>query len=346
MAHIAYDEIGKVAGWAAIIAILFILVIALAGLGRVVVNALGGGVVPLPAGSKVSVLTADVQPAYSKDKHVLRVPAGSTLIWNGGKVEHTFSEPMQLKVSQVAGVSDHDRTVFTLSPDAARIIPGSPWGTFTIACTIPIALFVGLYMNKLRKGRVVEASIIGGVLILGATVSGEWIAEHSIGQWFNLSGKEVVWAMAIYGFVASVLPVWLLLAPRDYLSSFLKIGTIFLLVAGVILANPKMQAPAYNAVFAGGGPIVGSGSAAVPGRIFPFLFITIMCGAISGFHSLVSSGTTPKMIRKESECADDWIWGDADRRARRRGGDDRGIDAASGGLLCDEHGHGPRAGVS
>ncbi len=108
--------------------------------------------------------------------------------------------------------------------------------------------------------------------------------------------------MAIYGFVASVLPVWLLLTPRDYLSSFLKIGTIVLLVIGTIMANPKMQAPMYNAVFAGGGPVVGSGSAAVPGRIFPFLFITIMCGAISGFHSLVSSGTTPKMIRKESDA--------------------------------------------
>ncbi len=226
---------GKVAGWAAILAILFILVIALAGLGRVVVNALGG----------------------------------SRLVMPGGVV---------------------------------RVIPGSPWGTFTIACTIPIALFVGLYMYRIRNGRVVEASIIGGVLTLAATVFGGWVAEHQIGQWFNLSAKQIVWAMAIYGFVASVLPVWLLLTPRDYLSSFLKIGTILLLVIGTIVANPKMQAPMYNSVFAGGGPVVGSGSASVPGRIFPFLFITIMCGAISGFHSLVSSGTTPKMIRKESDA--------------------------------------------
>ena len=235
MAHIAYDEMGKVAGWAAILAILFILVIALAGLGRVVVNALGGGRLVMPGG-------------------------------------------------------------------AVRVIPGSPWGTFTIACTIPIALFVGLYMYRIRSGRVVEASIIGGVLTLAATVFGGWVAEHQIGQWFNLSAKQVVWAMAIYGFVASVLPVWLLLTPRDYLSSFLKIGTILLLVIGTIVANPKMQAPMFNSVFAGGGPVVGSGSASVPGRIFPFLFITIMCGAISGFHSLVSSGTTPKMIRKESDA--------------------------------------------
>jgi carbon starvation protein len=235
LAHIAYDEMGKVAGWAAILAILFILVIALAGLGRVVVNALGGGRLVMPGG-------------------------------------------------------------------AVRVIPGSPWGTFTIACTIPIALFVGLYMYRIRSGRVVEASIIGGVLTLAATVFGGWVAEHQIGQWFNLSAKQVVWAMAIYGFVASVLPVWLLLTPRDYLSSFLKIGTILLLVIGTIVANPKMQAPMFNSVFAGGGPVVGSGSASVPGRIFPFLFITIMCGAISGFHSLVSSGTTPKMIRKESDA--------------------------------------------
>jgi carbon starvation protein len=235
LAHIAYDEMGKVAGWAAILAILFILVIALAGLGRVVVNALSGGRIVMPGG-------------------------------------------------------------------AVRMIPGSPWGTFTIACTIPIALFVGLYMYRIRRGRVVEASIIGGVLTLAATVFGGWVAEHQIGQWFNLSAKQIVWAMAIYGFVASVLPVWLLLTPRDYLSSFLKIGTILLLVIGTIVANPKMQAPMYNSVFAGGGPVVGSGSAAVPGRIFPFLFITIMCGAISGFHSLVSSGTTPKMIRKESDA--------------------------------------------
>jgi carbon starvation protein len=235
LAHIAYDEMGKVAGWAAIVAILFILVIALAGLGRVVVNALGGGRLVMPGG-------------------------------------------------------------------AVRVIPGSPWGTFTIACTIPIALFVGLYMYRIRRGRVLEASIIGGVLTLAATVFGGWVAAHQIGEWFNLSAKQIVWAMAVYGFVASVLPVWLLLTPRDYLSSFLKIGTILLLVIGTIVANPKMQAPMYNSVFASGGPVVGSGSASVPGRIFPFLFITIMCGAISGFHSLVSSGTTPKMIRKESDA--------------------------------------------
>jgi carbon starvation protein len=301
LAHIAYDEVGKVAGWAAIISILFILVIALAGLGRVVVNALGGGVVPLPAGSQVS-FDANNQNLGGALSGRIEIPAGAELSWNDGKSRHTFSEPMVLKASSADVAIHGDRVAIALSADAVRIIPGSPWGTFTIACTIPIALFVGLYMYRIRKGRIVEASIIGGMLTLGATVLGGWIAEHEIGQWFDLTGREVVWAMAIYGFVASVLPVWLLLAPRDYLSSFLKIGTIVLLVIGTILANPKMQAPMYNPIFAGGGPIVGSGSAAVPGRIFPFLFITIMCGAISGFHSLVSSGTTPKMIRKESDA--------------------------------------------
>ncbi len=205
---------------------------------------------------------------------------------------------MEIKAGSVSTTGGR----IALPAGAVRVVPGSPWGTFTIACTIPIALFVGLYMYRIRKGRVVEASIIGGVLTLAATVFGGWIAQHQIGAWFNLTAKQVVWAMAIYGFVASVLPVWVLLVPRDYLSSFLKIGTIVVLVIGTIIANPKLQAPMFNRDFAGGGPVVGSGSAMVPGRIFPFLFITIMCGAISGFHALVSSGTTPKMIQRESDA--------------------------------------------
>src|SRR5207244_9156927 len=141
-------------------------------------------------------------------------------------------------------------------------------------------VLVGLWMYKIRPGHVVQASIIGAVLTLGATFVGGLIpAGGGLANFFNLSQKGVTWAMAIYGFVASVLPVWILLCPRDYLSSFLKIGTIALLVFGVILANPKLQAPAYNSVFAGGGPTVAVGS----GRIFPFLFITIMYGAFSGF---------------------------------------------------------------
>ena len=297
LAHIAYDEMGKVAGWAAIVAILFILVIALAGLGRVVVNALGGGTVAMPPGSQL-ILPAGTDLSSINQHPILHVPAGSDVVWNSGKSRAHYGEAFDVKAEGLASVNG----AIALPAGAVRVVPGSPWGTFTIACTIPIALFVGLYMYRIRKGRIVEASIIGGTLTLAATFFGGWVAEHQIGTWFNLSGKEVVWAMAIYGFIASVLPVWLLLAPRDYLSSFLKIGTIFVLVIGTIIANPKMQAPMYNSVFAGGGPVVGSGSAAVPGRIFPFLFITIMCGAISGFHSLVSSGTTPKMIRKESDA--------------------------------------------
>jgi carbon starvation protein len=297
LAHIAYDEIGKVAGWAAIVAILFILIIALAGLGRVVVNALGGGAVALPAGSEL-ILPAPTRLSDMERDRILQVPPKTELTWNGGKSRVLYNEGFAVKA--VSYFAAGRRVV--LPPGAVRVVPGSPWGTFTIACTIPIALFVGLYMYRIRSGRVVEASIIGGALTLLATFFGGWVASHQIGSWFNLTGKQIVWAMAIYGFVASVLPVWLLLAPRDYLSSFLKIGTIAALVIGTIVANPKLQAPMYNGEFAGGGPVVGSGSAAVPGRIFPFLFITIMCGAISGFHALVSSGTTPKMIRKESDA--------------------------------------------
>jgi carbon starvation protein len=191
--------------------------------------------------------------------------------------------------------SSGDSWSIKLGRASARVVPGSSWGTFTIAATIPIALFVGFYMYRLRRGQVLEASILGGVLTLAATFFGGWIATHSIGSYFNLTASQVTWSMAVYGFIAAVLPVWVLLVPRDYLSSFLKIGTIVLLVAGVLVANPKLQAPAVNHLFLSGGPTV-------PGKIFPFLFITIMCGAISGFHALVSSGTTPKMIKRESDA--------------------------------------------
>jgi carbon starvation protein len=147
----------------------------------------------------------------------------------------------------------------------------------------------------LRKGKVVEASIIGAALTIGATILGGWVSQSPLAHFFNLQTSQITWAMAIYGFIASVLPVWLLLAPRDYLSSFLKIGTIALLVIGTIIANPKLAAPAINHAFLSRGPTVA-------GPIFPFLFITIMCGAISGFHALVSSGTTPKMISRQSDA--------------------------------------------
>jgi carbon starvation protein len=212
LAEIAHDEIGTLAGITTGVAVIFIVVIALAGLGLVVVNAL--------------------------------------------------SE--------------------------------SAWGTFTIGSTIPLALFMGFYMYRFRKGHIVEATVIGVIGMLCAVAFGKPLAASSIGWVFTLSQKQLVIAMGIYGFVASVLPVWMLLAPRDYLSSFMKIGTIALLVTGVMIVNPELHMPAITKFASGGGPII-------PGPLFPFVFITIACGAISGFHGLIGSGTTPKMIDKESD---------------------------------------------
>jgi carbon starvation protein len=212
LAEIARTEIGPVAGATAAVAILFIVIIALAGLGLAVVNAL----------------------------------------------------------SQ------------------------SAWGTFTIGASIPLAIFIGLYMNRFRPGRITEATVIGVAGLLLAVILGKPVAASSIGHFFTFSRTQLIVLMAAYGFVASVLPVWLLLAPRDYLSSFMKIGTIATLVIGVIIVNPVLQMPAFTQFTSGGGPIV-------PGPVFPFAFITIACGAISGFHALISSGTTPKMVNRESD---------------------------------------------
>jgi len=212
LAEIARTEIGPVAGLTAGIAILFIIVIALAGLGLAVVNAL--------------------------------------------------SE--------------------------------SAWGVFSIGMTIPLALFMSLYMYKLRPGRVAEATAIGVIGLLVAVILGKPIAASWLGEWLTLSRGHIIIAIAAYGFIASVLPVWLLLCPRDYLSSFMKIGTIAFLVLGVIVVNPILHMPAFSNYVGGGGPII-------PGGLFPFAFITIACGAISGFHALIGSGTTPKMIDKESD---------------------------------------------
>lgn len=172
----------------------------------------------------------------------------------------------------------------------------SPWGVFSIAMTIPIAIFMGLYLRFLRPGRVSEVSLIGVVLLLLAVVSGGWVAETDWGtDWFTLSKVTLSWCIIIYGLAASVLPVWLLLAPRDYLSTFMKVGTIALLAVGIVLARPVMEAPAISSFAASGtGPVFA-------GSLFPFLFITIACGALSGFHSLISSGTTPKLLEKESQ---------------------------------------------
>jgi carbon starvation protein len=212
LAEIARTEIGPVAGATAAVAILFIVIIALAGLGLAVVNAL----------------------------------------------QH------------------------------------SAWGTFTIGSSIPLALFVGLYMYRLRPGRIAEATVIGVIGLLAAVVLGKPLAASSLGHLFQFNRTPLIVLMAGYGFIASVLPVWLLLAPRDYLSSFMKIGTIFSLVLGVVIVNPHLQMPAFTRFTEGGGPIV-------PGPVFPFAFITIACGAISGFHSLIASGTTSKMVNRESD---------------------------------------------
>jgi carbon starvation protein len=177
-----------------------------------------------------------------------------------------------------------------------KALAQSPWGVFSIAMTIPIALFMGCYLRFLRPGRVGDVSLIGFALLLLAVASGHWVAETSWGaSWFSLSPVTLCWCLIVYGFAASVLPVWLLLAPRDYLSTFMKVGAIALLAIGICLAHPAMQAPAISRFATNGdGPVFA-------GSLFPFLFITIACGALSGFHSLISSGTTPKLLEKESQ---------------------------------------------
>ncbi|KUN87434.1 carbon starvation CstA family protein [Streptomyces griseoruber] len=171
----------------------------------------------------------------------------------------------------------------------------SPWGTFSVAMTIPIALFMGFYLRYLRPGRVVETSVIGVALLLLAILGGGWIQNSSLAEYFVWSPETLVFCLVGYGFVASVLPVWMLLAPRDYLSTFMKVGTIALMAVGVVIAAPTLKAGAVTEfAHTGAGPVFA-------GSLFPFLFITIACGALSGFHALVSSGTTPKLIQKESQ---------------------------------------------
>jgi carbon starvation protein len=169
----------------------------------------------------------------------------------------------------------------------------SSWGTFTIASTIPIALIMGVWMFKIRKGKTAEATIFGVIMLILAVVLGRYIPGSQFAGWFTFNHKTLTILIAVYGFLASVLPVWLLLSPRDYLSSIMKISVIALLAVGVVIVAPEIKMPAFTPFINGGGPII-------PGKLFPYLFITIACGAISGFHSLVSSGTTPKMIMKES----------------------------------------------
>src|SRR5579863_762283 len=174
-------------------------------------------------------------------------------------------------------------------------LKSSPWGVFTIAMTIPIALLMGFYLRHLRPGKVLEVSFLGFVLVVLAIWGGQWVSQTpTVAPWFTLTAPALAIVIIIYGFAASALPVWLLLAPRDYLSTFVKLGTIGLLALGIIVLRPTLHMPPLTRFVDGSGPIFA-------GKIFPFVFITIACGAISGFHSLISSGTTPKLIRREPE---------------------------------------------
>jgi len=176
-----------------------------------------------------------------------------------------------------------------------KALAESPWGTFTVAATIPIAIFMGLYTRFLRPGRVGEVSVIGVVLLILAIIGGGHVAADPFwGPAFTLTGPTLAILMMVYGFIASVIPVWLLLAPRDYLSTFLKIGAIVALAVGILIVRPHLQMPAITPFIDGTGPVFA-------GALFPFLFITIACGAVSGFHALISSGTTPKLLENESQ---------------------------------------------
>ncbi len=298
LAEIARSELGRPAAVIVSAAILFIVIVALAGLGIVVVKALGGESIGLPPGTSIKLRSGTkatlVSGVDAPEKY--KIPEGARVIYPGQSEQEAVEWGDTFAVALEPGkhLEQPKGDVLTL-PDKTKLeVPGSSWGTFTIACTIPIALFVGLYMYRIRKGRVLEASLIGAVAVLAATVAGSWIPQSELRDLFSLSHGETTWALMTYGFIASVLPVWMLLCPRDYLSSFLKIGTIALLVFGLLLANPVLKAPTLNHVFLQGGPTF-------KGDIFPFVFICIMCGAISGFHALVSSGTTPKMVNKESD---------------------------------------------
>lgn len=305
LAEIARAELGPWASGVVSVAILFIVIIALAGLGFVVVKALGGDEVKLPQGMEIRLPDGEKE-RWEKEKTAgpydfYEFPKGCQIRNNRESPWTTRPEAFHIGVRRDEarplrhGFHPEDgEYVYLVYANSVQMVPGSSWGLFTIACTIPIALFVGLWMYKIRKGRVIEASLIGAVGVLAATVAGNWIPGSPLEPYFSLSKGTTVFALCAYGFIASVLPVWMLLCPRDYISSFLKIGTIALLVIGTLAANPTLPCPLVNETFKNGGPTF-------QGSIFPFVFICIMCGSISGFHALVSSGTTPKMIDKESD---------------------------------------------
>jgi carbon starvation protein len=298
LAAIARSELGRPAGIVVSAAILFIVVIALAGLGFVVVKALGGDEIQLAEKTRI-VLPADQTPEKdavqrSAEHTVYRFPGGCEVHYVAGSAVTPRAESFQIEVPANAALAPDATQAIILPKGARELVPGSSWGTFTIACTIPIALFMGLWMYKIRRGKIREASVIGAAAVLAAVVIGNWVPGSALEHFFSLTKGQTILALTAYGFIAAVLPVWLLLLPRDYLSSFLKVGTVGLIVGGVFLANPKLPCPAVNETFMHGGPTF-------RGDLFPFLFICIMCGSVSGFHALVSSGTTPKMIDRESD---------------------------------------------
>jgi carbon starvation protein len=213
----------------------------------------------------------------------------------------SLSDIARTEVSPLAGVTAGIAILFVLVIAMAGLglavvnaLADSAWATFTIFITIPLALVMGFYMFRWRIGSVKEATIVGVTVMFLAVVFGRNVAESSIGHWFQLSHHQVTVAMALYTIAAATLPVWMLLTPRAYLSTFMKIGTITFLVIGVMILNPELKAPAFSTFIGGGGPVI-------PGAVFPFVFITIACGAISGFHVLVSTGTTSKMVDREMD---------------------------------------------
>src|SRR3954447_5595705 len=214
----------------------------------------------------------------------------------------SLTEMAKEEIGRVAGVVAYASVISILvillavcALIVVNALKQSPWGTFTIAMTIPIAFLMGVYLRRLRPGRVLEASAIGFVLVLAAIWGGQWVSQTpAIGKYFTMTAPALAIALLVYGFAASALPVWLLLAPRDYLSTFVKLGTIGLLAIGIAVMHPTLHMPALTRFVDGSGLVFS-------GKIFPFAFITIACGAISGFHSLISSGTTPKLIARETE---------------------------------------------
>lgn len=295
LSEIARHELGSwashVLSWATVV----IVIIALAGLGFVVVKALGGEQIDMPKGMQIKITgEGEFHYYYIDSGTVLLCPAGCDMTFplTMGNVPPVHrSEKFMVFIP---GEMPKPRKSVNVLEGSKEIVKGSSWGVFTIACTIPIAFLVGFYLYRIRPGKVLEASILGGVLVVLASILGGLIPGSVLEPWFSLTRTQTIWALCIYGFVASVLPVWMLLLPRDYISSFLKIGTILMLIVGIMVANPVLYHPPINPVFQNSGPTF-------DGSVFPFVFICIMCGAISGFHSLVASGTTPKMINKESD---------------------------------------------